>query len=122
MKLLASLAWVIQRLQAIDKEVSRLRQENEKHKEDQKLSAVVQRLSENQTFRQMAKDQGVSIEEWIQDTLIEACRPTRDLPIDPEIYEYIEALARGKGISVREYSTGEHFTELLNELKDNWRL
>ena len=74
------------------------------------------------TFREQAKAEGLSLQEWIIETLHAACQPTADLPIHPEIYRRLKDIADGKGISMRDFGEGDDISSVLDEALSNYRL
>lgn len=69
-----------------------------------------------------AAAEGKSPQEWVAERLSEACEPNTDLTIDDTMYRRFQEIAAGRGISVRELSTGVDFTEILRDVFENMRL
>ena len=86
-------------------------------------------LSENESLRVFIKDISVAdiqkfheqadaehkrFQEWVIHTLMAACEPTTDLPIDKEVYKELQSLAHGKGLSLRDFGMSEDISEVLH--------
>ena len=86
------------------------------------LLGLVDTVSSLYKIREAAENRGLSTREWVTEKLVEACEPKIELPIDPRVYENLQAIAFGRGISLKELGTGVDFTQILTECLENRRI
>lgn len=66
-----------------------------------------------------AEKEGLTLKEWIRATILFALDKTRHIEIDERIFEELDSLARGKSISLRDFTTSVDFTDRLQYLISN---
>ena len=94
----------------------------ERAEKAESLLGLVDSMSTMRKIIETAENQGLPTREWIVEKLVEACGPRTELPIDPLVYQNLQGIATGRGISMSELGRGVDFTEMLTECLENRRI
>ncbi len=125
-KLSSDLESIIEQLKVINAAYSQLLTEVQTWKQRaetaEELLGLVDTVSSLRKIRETAENRGLPVREWVTETLVEACEPRTELPIDPLVYQNLQSIASGRGISMSELGRGVDFTEMLTECLENRRI
>ena len=117
---------LIEKLKGISAAYSDLEAQVDDYKERaekaEELIGLVDTVSSLRRIREAAENRGLPIREWIVEKLVEACEPSTELPINPLVYQNLQSIASGRGISMSELGRGVDFTEMLTECLENRRI
>ena len=117
---------LIEKLKGISAAYSDLEAQVDDYKERaekaEELIVLVDTVSSLRRIREAAENRGLPIREWIVEKLVEACEPSTELPINPLVYQSLQSIASGRGISMSELGRGVDFTEMLTECLENRRI
>ena len=117
---------IIEKLKGISAAYSDLEAQVDDYKERaekaEELIGWVDSVSRFRAIREAAENRGLPIRVWILEKLVEACEPRTELPIDPLVYQNLQSIAHGRGISMSELGRGVDFTEMLTECLENRRI
>lgn len=80
---------------------------------------IVASVSSLEKIKAAATADGLIVEEWVFEKLVEACQPRTELPVDTRIYEQCKSIAKGRGVSLSDFCRGVDMTDALQSIFDN---
>ena len=109
---------LIQSLQTRERGIDDREKEVEKREHSvfaQELLGEIEVHAVEPHIQKAAENAGLSVKEWISETLIAACQPNNmQLPVNPKLYAALVNLAASKSISLKELGEGE-VSDLVHE-------